>query len=107
VKCDERRPSCSRCVSSGRICDGYGVWGGGGSVTIPWPALPKCYVGPKVARVPGTLGAATKIERQQFEWFRCRSALKLPGLFSTPFWDQLGEALRNILEHACDLLMAM
>jgi hypothetical protein len=29
VKCDQGRPSCHRCVSSGRICDGYGIWGGG------------------------------------------------------------------------------
>ncbi|KAK3385315.1 hypothetical protein B0H63DRAFT_181546 [Podospora didyma] len=29
VKCDEGRPACVRCVSTGRACDGYGIWGGG------------------------------------------------------------------------------
>ncbi|QKX63254.1 uncharacterized protein TRUGW13939_10423 [Talaromyces rugulosus] len=30
VKCDEGKPSCYRCSSSSRVCDGYGVWGGDG-----------------------------------------------------------------------------
>lgn len=32
VKCDEEFPSCHRCVSTGRLCDGYGIRGGGGAV---------------------------------------------------------------------------
>jgi hypothetical protein len=31
VKCDEGRPACQCCLSTGRICDGYGIWGGGGN----------------------------------------------------------------------------
>lgn len=31
VKCDEGRPACERCVTTGRVCDGYGIWGGGGN----------------------------------------------------------------------------
>ncbi|ETI23387.1 hypothetical protein G647_05188 [Cladophialophora carrionii CBS 160.54] len=30
VRCGEERPACRRCVSTGRTCDGYGIWGGGG-----------------------------------------------------------------------------
>ncbi|KAF2654650.1 hypothetical protein K491DRAFT_679466 [Lophiostoma macrostomum CBS 122681] len=26
VKCDECRPACQQCVSTGRCCDGYGIW---------------------------------------------------------------------------------
>ncbi|KAE8550509.1 hypothetical protein EYB25_006736 [Talaromyces marneffei] len=26
VKCDETRPACGRCTSTGRTCDGYGIW---------------------------------------------------------------------------------
>ncbi|EHK25627.1 uncharacterized protein TRIVIDRAFT_189391 [Trichoderma virens Gv29-8] len=29
VKCDESKPECQRCVSAGRFCAGYGIWGGG------------------------------------------------------------------------------
>jgi hypothetical protein len=32
IRCDETFPACYRCVSSGRICDGYGIWGGGGAI---------------------------------------------------------------------------
>jgi hypothetical protein len=31
VKCDEGRPACQKCISSGRTCSGYGIWGGGGA----------------------------------------------------------------------------
>lgn len=31
VRCDEAKPVCHRCKSTGRTCDGYGVWGGGGN----------------------------------------------------------------------------
>ncbi|OCT55099.1 hypothetical protein CLCR_02846 [Cladophialophora carrionii] len=30
VRCGEERPACRRCLSTGRTCDGYGIWGGGG-----------------------------------------------------------------------------
>ncbi|OAL24254.1 hypothetical protein AYO22_05914 [Fonsecaea multimorphosa] len=30
IKCDELMPECRRCTSTGRKCDGYGIWGGGG-----------------------------------------------------------------------------
>jgi hypothetical protein len=29
VKCDEAYPACNRCITAGRVCDGYGIWGGG------------------------------------------------------------------------------
>ena len=29
MKCDEARPACLRCISAGRVCRGYGIWGGG------------------------------------------------------------------------------
>ncbi|KIW75898.1 hypothetical protein Z517_10643 [Fonsecaea pedrosoi CBS 271.37] len=30
IKCDELMPECRRCTSTGRKCDGYGIWGGVG-----------------------------------------------------------------------------
>ena len=91
VKCDEGRPACHRCVSTGRICDGYGIWGGGGnfyghrqrctgskvSSIAPWP--PACL----------SIFAVGTEEKQYYEWFRCRTAKKIPGLFVLTFWDTL------------------
>lgn len=35
VKCDEGQPACERCTSTGRVCDGYGIWGGGKPFRTP------------------------------------------------------------------------
>ncbi|KAL6247516.1 hypothetical protein RBB50_005862 [Rhinocladiella similis] len=35
VKCDESRPACRRCLQTGRVCDGYGIWGGGNKALVP------------------------------------------------------------------------
>lgn len=34
MKCDEAKPVCSRCQTTGRTCDGYGVLGGGGNTYL-------------------------------------------------------------------------
>jgi hypothetical protein len=92
AKCDEGRPACRRCVSTCRICDGYGIWGGGGnfyghrqrctvskvSSVAPWP--PACL---------SILAVGTEEEKQYYEWFKCRTAKKIPGLFVSTFWDTL------------------
>jgi len=31
VKCDQGWPACDRCIPTGRVCDGHGIWGGGGN----------------------------------------------------------------------------
>ncbi|KAK6827435.1 hypothetical protein PG987_010776 [Apiospora arundinis] len=62
VKCDEGRPACERCLSTGRVCDGYGVWGGGGN---------------------------SAAEQDCFEWFSCKASTKLQGIFCITFWSQL------------------
>ncbi|KAF2470426.1 uncharacterized protein BDR25DRAFT_369610 [Lindgomyces ingoldianus] len=90
-KCDEGRPACYRCVSTGRVCDGYGIWGGGGnfygqresfvvsrdrSVNLQPPAY-------------ASILATSTEEKRYFEWFKHRTAKKLPGAFVLAFWDTL------------------
>ena len=91
VKCDEGRPACHRCKSTGRVCDGYGIWGGGES----FYSHQQCVTGLKDSRVvsqPPTsvsvLASGTE-EKGYFEWFKCRTAIKLPGSFVSRFWDTL------------------
>ena len=94
VKCDEGRPACHRCVSSGRVCDGYSIWGGGGS----------CYrnqqssISPKERSIgsrPPTPSRAFPIlainpeDKGYFEWFKCRTVPKIPGSFDSRFWNTL------------------
>lgn len=91
VKCDEGRPACSRCVSTGRVCDGYGVWGGGGNSygyrqdyliskgnsVAPW--LPACI----------SVLTDDTAEIQHFEWFKALTVKKISGAFVLAFWDTL------------------
>ncbi|KAL2870338.1 uncharacterized protein BJX67DRAFT_280640 [Aspergillus lucknowensis] len=93
VKCDEHFPVCQRCVSTGRICDGYGVWGGGGND----------YGSRQPPRAPSdtstimdyhpltrisTLVASTD-EKASFQWFRVRTLTKIPGSYISDFWTTI------------------
>ena len=82
VKCDEARPSCDRCTSTGRTCDGYGVWGSRS------PGTPKPTNIPLAPVLVSSLITSTD-EKRCFEWFRCRSAKKVQGIFVSRFWDTL------------------
>ncbi|KAH6660963.1 hypothetical protein BKA67DRAFT_654113 [Truncatella angustata] len=91
VKCDERKPSCHRCISAGRVCAGYGIWGGGGNqygdpcgrIQYPNPNLVT------LCRTLSPLGVMTARESLAFEYFVFQSAPRLPGAFASPFWTTL------------------
>ncbi|KAK7419780.1 hypothetical protein QQX98_003152 [Neonectria punicea] len=91
VKCDEGRPACRRCISTGRVCDGYGIWGGGGSIYGHRQRLVRVSAAEVVSRPPVSLFAFTSDpeEKGYFEWFRCRTATKLPASFVCEFWTSL------------------
>ena len=86
VKCDEGRPACNKCVSTGRKCDGYGIWGGGGSAHTH-------HTSGRIALRPNPfplfVNAAGEEEHCSFEWFRCRASKKIPGPFQSMFWDRI------------------
>ncbi|CAM1501261.1 Fc.00g104230.m01.CDS01 [Cosmosporella sp. VM-42] len=87
VKCDEGRPACTRCQSTGRVCDGYGIWGGGGK-SYNHPSHRSC-TGPNRQKLPALIKAASAAEYDCLQWFMFRTARKLPGVFSSSFWDTL------------------
>ncbi|KAH7124518.1 hypothetical protein EDB81DRAFT_619249, partial [Dactylonectria macrodidyma] len=90
VKCDEGRPGCRRCMSTGRFCEGYGVWGGGTSHRFA--ELTKVPMATRTLRDLSSLwcmGLTSDIERITFDWFRHRAMFKLSGVFSSRFWDSL------------------
>ncbi|PVH78747.1 hypothetical protein DL98DRAFT_533652 [Cadophora sp. DSE1049] len=91
VKCDEGRPICLRCTSTGRICDGYGIWGGGETLFSQQRRLASERQARTVSRPPVVIfcpGSSLE-ERDAFEWFKCRTAPKLPGSFQSKFWSTL------------------
>lgn len=85
LKCDKGRPGCRRCLSTGRVCDGYGVWGEGPSV-MPGN-LQKRTLHDLSTR--SRVGPRNSLERESFDWFRHRASVKLCGVFSSRFWDTL------------------
>jgi hypothetical protein len=92
VKCDEARPVCHRCISTGRICDGYGIWGGGGNLYSHRQRLASSQDNRVVLRAPASISlleSASTEEKGYFEWFKCRAAIKLPGSFICSFWNTL------------------
>ncbi|KAI0155134.1 hypothetical protein GGR57DRAFT_88671 [Xylariaceae sp. FL1272] len=94
VKCDEGFPACNRCASSGRSCDGYGIWGGGvqsSNLNKPPGGNPSRAVVaiPQFTR-PSSLVGST-LEMEYFDWFQHRTLAKIPGTAgaSDHFWSTL------------------
>ncbi|OQD82719.1 hypothetical protein PENANT_c020G06106 [Penicillium antarcticum] len=85
VKCDEGRPACRRCVSTSRVCDGYGIWGGGGT---PY-AQPQSNRALSVYCTPVPVGSLSHEENVCFDWLIQRTAKKFAGLFPSDFWETL------------------
>ncbi|KAL4971094.1 Zn(II)2Cys6 transcription factor [Aspergillus stella-maris] len=90
VKCDEAFPVCTKCRSTGRVCDGYGIWGGGGNQywhrqASDSPRDISDY--PPLACI-STLIASTD-ELESFDWFRGRTIIKLPGSYQSEFWTKV------------------
>ncbi|KAL4889903.1 hypothetical protein BDV59DRAFT_185714 [Aspergillus ambiguus] len=82
AKCDEGYPACHRCLSTGRHCDGYGIWGGGKSYRSSEPS-------PLTITQPSyhPQQAASKQEGPYLDWFQHRSITRLPGSFVSAFWS--------------------
>ncbi|KAL7797366.1 hypothetical protein V8C37DRAFT_308390 [Trichoderma ceciliae] len=100
VKCDEGRPACQRCVSTGRVCDGYGIWGGGGNAhdssrMVPFSSnsSPVRSKRVQVLQNPAAMSQRHRVSGRPacigFEYFRRYTTTKLPGLFESGFWDSL------------------
>ncbi|KAI1778625.1 hypothetical protein F4818DRAFT_305583 [Hypoxylon cercidicola] len=89
VKCDEARPVCCRCLSSGRVCEGYGIWGGGGNQYGRRPIGLDSAGSLKGFCAPTFTGTVSNDESRCLEWFTHRTAMKLPGVFKFGFWDTL------------------
>ncbi|KAJ5747993.1 uncharacterized protein N7511_009689 [Penicillium nucicola] len=85
VKCDEGRPACRRCVSTSRVCDGYGIWGGGGT---PY-TQPQTNRALSVYCTPVPIGSLSDEENVCFDWLIKRTAKKFTGLFASDFWETL------------------
>lgn len=105
MKCDESRPACRRCISTGRICDGYGIWGGGGSPYGP----PQSNKALSIYCTPVPAGSLDPEEQACFDWFMRKTSTKFAGIFKSQFWETLvfqASAQEPAVRHAVVALSA-
>ena len=90
VKCDETKPACNRCTSTGRKCDGYDV--PPKKKEAQQEALPEALGAPErcLAVVPGT-----SHELRVLEFFHVRTAPGLSSYFDANFWTRLVFQMSN------------
>ncbi|EWY84347.1 hypothetical protein FOYG_14099 [Fusarium oxysporum NRRL 32931] len=92
VKCDEAKPSCLKCTTTGRECDGYGSIESAKSqnttkksaqaVKLRHPPLHSpCFLNPSP-----TSHCATRDEMRAFEFLQLLGVSQLPGYFSSKLW---------------------
>ncbi|MCJ1258427.1 hypothetical protein MMC24_006260 [Lignoscripta atroalba] len=89
IKCDEEKPSCLKCRSSGFTCDGYAVvknrLRGDSKGVLCWAGdtgtITSCSLS---FDLPGT-----ELERQCFHFFRNETVVEISGWFESNFWNRL------------------
>ncbi|KUJ21348.1 uncharacterized protein LY89DRAFT_778907 [Mollisia scopiformis] len=79
-KCDETKPHCQRCISTGRKCDGY-LSTPSSSNNSPSPS--------KITPLPKPQFKGNDLERRSFDFFCKRTVLTLSGIFDPTFWTRL------------------
>lgn len=99
MKCDQGRPSCYKCTSTGRTCDGYGIWGGGGNPrgAVGELAAAKCVQLPcqQPQTIRPRLSPSSFPNLQQTSaaralcYFQRYTTVKFSGLFESQFWSKL------------------
>ncbi|KAF1982122.1 hypothetical protein K402DRAFT_397855 [Aulographum hederae CBS 113979] len=82
VKCDETKPSCTRCTSTGRKCDGYVL-----GQNRDFSSSPSRSPAPETQIVTRTVG--TPQERRALDFFYSCTAPQLSGYFDAAFWKKL------------------
>ncbi|KAH7148221.1 hypothetical protein EDB81DRAFT_791780 [Dactylonectria macrodidyma] len=85
VKCDESRPACRRCTSTGRICDGYGIWGREEGLS----STPSHTHTITHSTHLGLISKLSREDQQQFHWFSHQTVKRVSGVFSISFWKTL------------------
>jgi hypothetical protein len=83
IKCDEGKPSCKRCTSTGRKCDGYQPEAAnGGNIEL----APHLYAFPSTIS-NASRSEATNYELRALQYFQTRTISALSASFDCDFWN--------------------
>lgn len=85
MKCGEERPSCLKCTSTGRTCDGY---------EFPPDVESSSSINPsamviRLATSPSSNIVGNDREQRSFHFFRHTTVTQLSGFFGEDMWDRL------------------
>jgi hypothetical protein len=101
VKCDEEKPFCKRCTTTGRKCDGY---------TNPVEQNQQ-QRGTEPLSMALVTGVSTDaLERRTFDFFRAKTAPTVSGYFQDSVWDRIVLQLSHsepAVRHAVNALGAL
>jgi hypothetical protein len=102
IKCDEAKPSCQRCSTTGRKCDGYSS-----DITISsqTPKNSTDLIQRIFVHIPGNAE-----EKRGFDFFLRNTAAELSGYHDSSFWEKLilaASAEKPSLRHAVIALGAL
>ncbi|KAG4428674.1 hypothetical protein IFR05_015839 [Cadophora sp. M221] len=102
IKCDETKPNCERCSTTGRVCDGY------------ISDIPKLSQTPESSPDPAQRIAVRMSgnveEKRGFDFFLRNTAAELSGYYDSSFWGKLvlaASAQNSSLRHAVIALGAL
>ncbi|KAK5114894.1 hypothetical protein LTR62_002053 [Meristemomyces frigidus] len=97
VKCDETKPSCDRCTTTGRKCDGYSTAPRKNARRSPNQAdLDNDGFQSALERSLETSRTSTPQELLALEFFYTRTAPSLASYFDASFWTQLVQQISRV-----------
>ncbi|KAH9205607.1 hypothetical protein DL95DRAFT_265076, partial [Leptodontidium sp. 2 PMI_412] len=104
VKCDEAKPACKRCSSTGRKCDGYFYAGAPRSTATPRQT--PLSTTQDLAKTNSFIDASpslnlfkSNLEQRSFSFFHQNTIPQLSSIFGSPAWKQLNRLLLQAAYH--------
>jgi hypothetical protein len=85
IKCDEAKPECLKCTSTGRKCDGYETFE---APPVKPPEIPRHKYPNSIAKLPSHFRGDEQ-ERRSFQFFYERTISEISGYFPSDFWTTL------------------
>ncbi|KAF2014609.1 hypothetical protein BU24DRAFT_217625 [Aaosphaeria arxii CBS 175.79] len=83
IKCDEEKPHCKRCTSTGRRCDGYGAL----TLTAQTQQIIISPTNTSLASAMNGLQLNSAQEQEAFHFYQYRSVGEISGLYDKQFWE--------------------
>lgn len=108
IKCDEQRPNCLKCSTTGRICDGYEVPASVATARRPLAPQSQGFL-VQAHRVNSSIGLDS-YESQLFDFFRRKTVNEITGCFSSKLFEQFllqASHSQPIIIHAAAAVGAM